>query len=374
MRIGIDARLPAYQMGGISRYTIHLVNALADLDDNNEYVVFDSRKVTSDHFPDTQKLTRRALFTPCHHRFERVLLSVELLPDKLDVFHSPDFIPPLRGARRHVITVHDLNFLHYPQFLTEDSRRYYAEQIAWAVSHADHIIADSEHTREDLISLLPLSPSKVTAIHLAADPLFAETVSRATSEAIAKTRATYALECDFLLFVGTIEPRKNLTMLVEAYDRARREYGLVQDLILVGQKGWLYEPVFELIDRLGLNECVRHVTGVGDIELAHLYLSASCLVLPSHYEGFGLPALEAMHCRCPVLSSDRASLPEVVGDGGVLLPADDVGLWASKLAEISQDTQLREQLIRAGLKQAQQFSWRETALKTRSIYETVARD
>ena len=277
-----------------------------------------------------------------------------------------------RAARRHLITVHDLNFLYFPQFLTGESSRYYAEQIRWAVDHADGIIADSEHTRQDLISDLAVSPEKVTTIHLAADPTFARVGAGAAGGEIQQTLARFDLTPGFILFVGTIEPRKNIPTLLKAFASLRQKAIADTRLVLVGRKGWLYDEVFQTIDRLGLRPHVRHVEAAGDVELAHLYLTAGLLALPSHYEGFGLPALEAMHCRCPVLASNRASLPEVVGPAGILLEPDDVEAWAMNLRRLLTDEVLRSQMIAAGLEQVRHFSWRQTALATRKVYEQFA--
>ena len=164
MHIGIDARLPYYQMGGISQYILHLLPALAALDEVNQYTVFHSRKDGRSHHPPAANFQRRDLWTPCHHRLEPWSLPLELAAHRLDVLHSPDFIPPLGGAGRRVITVHDLNFLFYPQFLTGESRRYYAGQIQWAVRAAAAIAVDSEATRRDLIERLRVPPDKVRTI------------------------------------------------------------------------------------------------------------------------------------------------------------------------------------------------------------------
>lgn len=365
MHIGIDCRLPTYQMGGISRYILHLLPALAALDQENRYTLFHSRKEQRDFRLATPNFHRANLWTPAHHRFERWAMTVELLPHRLDVFHSPDFIPPAGAARRRVITVHDLNFLHFPQYLTSESRRYYNEQIQWAVETADAISADSEHTRQDLIQLLQVPPEKVTTIPLAADPLYQRPV---TPQAINATLQRHQLSPGFLLFVGTLEPRKNIPTLLRAYARLRREHGRTVPLVLVGGKGWLHDPVFETIEQLDLGTHVRHLTAVPTEELAHLYHAAGALALPSHYEGFGLPPLEAMHCGCPVVVSNRASLPEVVGPAGILLEPDDEAAWADALNRVLEDEDLRARLVTAGYQQAARFTWEKTAAATLRLY------
>ncbi|MCA9973580.1 MAG: glycosyltransferase family 4 protein [Anaerolineales bacterium] len=367
MHIGIDARLPFYQMGGISQYVLHLLPALAALDQANRYTVFQMGRDGRSHTPAAPNFHARKLLTPCHHRLEKWALGVELLPHRLDVLHSPDFIPPAFGARRRIITVHDLNFLYFPQFLTPASLRYYRDQIDWACRQADHISADSHATRQDLIDRLGVPPRKVTTVHLAANPLYARPYP---PEAIAATLAKHNLPRGFILFVGTLEPRKNLPTLIRAYARLRAETAVDVPLILVGGKGWIYEDVFETIEAAGVRPYVRHLSGIFDEELAHLYHAAGVLVTPSFYEGFGLPALEAMHCGCPAVVSRRGSLPEIVGPDGLMVDdPEDVEAWAALLARVLTDSALRARAVAAGHAQAQTFSWAAAAAKTLQLYE-----
>ena len=369
MHIGIDCRLPFYQMGGISQYILHLLPALAALDAENQYTVFQLGRDGRSHTPSAPNFQRKNLLTPCHHKLERWALGLELLPHRLDVLHSPDFIPPQWGGRRKIITVHDLNFIFYPQFLTQDSMRYYADQIERAVQEADHISADSHATRHDLIEQLHVPPEKITTVHLAANPLY-ERVYGET--AVAATLQKHHLPRDFILFVGTLEPRKNLPFLIRAYHALLQQGKIEVPLVLIGGKGWLYEEVFLTIDELGLHEQVRHLSGIFDDELAHIYHGAGVLVTPSHYEGFGLPALEAMHCGCPVIVSNRGSLPEVAGEAGLQLGLDDEAIWTDGLYRVLTDGDLREKMISRGYIQAKSFSWPKAADMTLQIYKGLA--
>lgn len=370
MFIGIDARLPYYQRGGISQYILHLLPALAAVATSHTFVVGQMAKDSQSYLPTAEHWTRRNLYTPCHHRWERWALAAELAARPCDVWHSPDFIPPVAGARRRVITVHDLTFIHYPQFLTAESRRYYLDQIRWAVRVADHISADSEHTRQDLIHLLGVPPEKVTTIHLAANPLYQRPY---TAAEIAATLAQHNLPTGFIMAVGTLEPRKNLALLCHAYAHLRHETGVDVPLVLVGKKGWLYDELFATMEALGLRHAVRHLDNVFDEQLAHLYHAAGLLATPSHYEGFGLPALEAMHCGCPVLVSGRGSLPEIVGSAGRILPADDAPAWAEAMHQTLTDTTLRQRMAADGRARATHFSWPTTAAQTMAVYEAVSR-
>ncbi len=366
MRIGIDARITYYTQGGISNYVLRLLGPLVALDVDTDFCVLHSRKDRAPLSPGPN-FHPVACWTPCHHRLERWALGVEAARLGLDLLHSPDFIPPAFGYRRSVITVHDLNFLYYPQFLTAESHRYYNRQIEWAVHRADHILADSHATKSDLVSLLDVEPEKVTVVHLAADPAF-----RPLPEAEAgQVAARHGLEPHFLLCVGTLEPRKNLPGLLQAYRLLLNAKVTTEPLVLVGGKGWLYDEVFERVKVLHLTEQVCFLHDVPDADLPGLYNAASVLVTPSFYEGFGLPALEAMACGTPVVVTERASLPEVVGDAGLLVNPDDPDDIARALARVLTEEPLRARMRELGLAQAARFTWEETARKTLAIYRRV---
>jgi glycosyltransferase involved in cell wall biosynthesis len=366
MRIGIDVRITHYTRGGISAYALRLIRALAVLDTDTDYCILHSRK---DHDPPLPAVNFRpvACWTPSHHRLERWALGAELARLGLDLLHSPDFIPPAFGYHRSVITVHDLNFLYYPQFLTAESRRYYNGQIEWAVRRADHILADSHATKTDLVSTLSVEPEKVTVVHLAADPTYHPLADEEARDVAAK----YGLGPGYLLFVGTLEPRKNLPGLIQAYRLLREGRTTDEPLVLVGGKGWLYEEIFEHVEALHLTEHVRFLHNVPNADLPGLYSAAGLLTTPSFYEGFGLPALEAMTFGTPVVVSDRASLPEVVGEAGLLVNPDDTEDIARALGRVLTEEPLRARMRERGLAQAARFTWDEAARQTLAVYHDV---
>ena len=368
MKIGIDARLPFYQKGGISQYTLHLLPALAEADHDNDYDIYHMAKDKDDYTPAAANFSRKNLYTPCHHRWERWSLSGEVLINgRPDILHSPDFIPPFFGAKHNVITVHDLNFIHFPEFLTADSLRYYAGQIESAVEQADHISADSHHTRQDLIELLNVPAEKITTVHLSVNPLYQKPYSAA---AIDQTLAQLNLPKGFILAVGTLEPRKNLGMLVEAYKILRQTVAIDVPLVFVGRKGWLFDDLFDQIKSSGVAQNIIHLEGIFDEKLAHLYHAAGVLVTPSHYEGFGLPGLEALNCGCPIILSDRGSLPEIAGTAKTV-PPDDPAEWADAIANVLTDDTVRQEMIAAGKVHAASFSWQKAAEQTLSIYKSI---
>ncbi|HOU22922.1 MAG: D-inositol 3-phosphate glycosyltransferase [Chloroflexi bacterium ADurb.Bin180] len=367
MRIGIDARLVFYRQAGISQYTVRLLEELAQVDPAVQYVVLQSRKDQT-RLADRPNLLRRSLWTPPHHRAEQLLLPLELATLDLDVLHSPDFIPPFRRNCKSVITIHDLNFLMYPHFLTPESARYYG-QIDQAVRSCDHIIAVSECTKRDVIRLTGAQENKITVVYEAAHPLYRPLNDPAFS---AEVKRRNGLERDFVLFVSTIEPRKNVPTLLMAFRQLLDDYRPEVDLVLGGEKGWLFEEVFALVDKLQLKDRVRFVGKVTPEDLLGLYNAAKILVHPAFYEGFGLPPLEAMACGTPVVVSNTSSLPEVVGDAALLVDPSDVEGLTVAMWRVLSDATLRKKMIDKGLKRARQFSWRKAAEETLEVYRRLA--
>ncbi|MEW6282041.1 MAG: glycosyltransferase family 1 protein [Candidatus Eremiobacterota bacterium] len=360
-RIGIDARLAAYTGGGIAQYTLNLVRALARLDRDNRYTIFHSHSDADCHTPpEAGNFRRRNLRSKPHHPWERWTLAAELLPHRLDLVHSPDFIPPAAGARHRVVTVHDIYFWQRPDTLTPDSLRYYRDQIAWSVQSADHILVVSRRTRDDLTEHLGVPSDRMTVTHLAANPLYAE---EPDPEAVRATLERHRLAPGFILFVGTWAPNKNLATLVRACRRLPDV-----PLVLVGRKGWYYEDVLAALQS---HPDVRHLERVGNRELANLYRAAGVLAMPSLYEGFGLPVLEAMASGCPVVCSRAGSLPEVAEEAAILVEPCDDQAWSTSLARVLTDPEVHRELRARGLARASRFSWTLTAERTLAVYQRV---
>lgn len=368
MRIGIDARLVFYNRAGIGQYILQLIDALANLDfKGDKFILLQSRKDKSLIMPDNHRFQRRSLWTPSHNRFEQQALSFEVSRLGLDLLHSPDFIPPFKRNCRSVITIHDLAFLLYPHFLTKESARYYG-QIDQAWRKTDHVIAVSEATKRDSIKMLGVPEKKITVIHEAANPIYRPVPAE---EAQQRVREKYKIDQDFILFVSTIEPRKNLPGLLQAYRRLRDEYKREELLVLAGSKGWLWEEVYETVDNLDLTREVLFLGRVPSADLVYLYNAARFLVHPSFYEGFGLTPLEAMTCGTPVIVSNTSSLPEVVGDAAVLIDPHDIDGLTVAMWRVLTEQELRKELRCKGLKRAKQFSWEQAAEKTLEVYHKI---
>jgi glycosyltransferase involved in cell wall biosynthesis len=373
MRIGIDARLVYYSQAGITQYILRLIQGLAESggkprERENEFFILQSRKDKS-IIVDRPNFKRVALWTPSHHRLEQVALRMEISGLDLDVLHSPDFIPPFHRNCKSIITIHDLAFLVYPHFLTRESARYYG-QIDQAVKRTDHIIAVSESTKQDTIRLLGTPEHKITVIYESANPIYRPVNDR---EILEQTKSKYDLTGDFILFVSTIEPRKNLPTLLKAYRQLLDSYKADVKLAVVGRRGWLSEKVFALVDELKLADDILFLDRVPIEDLLYLYNAAQLLVQPSFYEGFGLPPLEAMACGTPVVVSNVSSLPEVVGDAGLLVDPEDVSELTVAIWRVLTDEALREDLIAKGFKRARCFSWEKTALQTLELYQRIGK-
>ena len=368
MRIGIDARLVFYSRAGIGEYIVQLVEALASLEpDDDNFLLLQSRKDKSS-LDSSNGFSRKSLWTPSHNRFEQWTLSFEIPRLSLDLLHSPDFIPPFRRNCKSVITIHDLAFLLYPHFLTKESARYYG-QIDQAWRKTDHIIAVSESTKRDSIRMLGVPEHKITVIHEAANPIYCQLSQ--PDEVWHHVKERYKFEQEFILFVSTIEPRKNLPGLLQAYRRLREEYKRPELLVLAGANGWLWEEVYETVNKLGLDDYVIFLGRVPSEDLLYLYNAARLLVHPSFYEGFGLTPLEAMTCGTPVIVSNTSAIPEVVGDAAMMVDPHDIDGLTVALWRVIVEKELREDLICKGLKRAKIFSWEKAARQTLEVYHKV---
>ena len=233
------------------------------------------------------------------------------------------------------------------------------------------VLADSENTREDVIELLMVPSSRVEVVYPGVGEAFGVIEDEQT---LARTRDLYNLHSPFILSVGTLEPRKNLVTLLDAYATVWRDNGPEHKLVVAGRKGWLYEGALRRVEQLGLEDDVVFLGFVAEDHLPALYCLADLLVFPSIYEGFGLPPLEAMACGTPVITSDSSSLPEVVGDAGLMVPAEDDESLAEAIRNLLEDAYLREDLVRRGLSRAAEFTWEAAGAKLLEIYRRLDGD
>lgn len=379
LRIGIDYTAGVNQGAGIGRYTRSLVAAVAELDHTNEYVLFYSLKRggASPHLGELHRLLRAhpnfsARRAPLPERAMTILwhrlhipCGVDQFTGPLDVFHSPDFVAAPQRRGRSIVTIHDLSFLAAPD-CAEPSLRKYLRRAVWdSVRKADSLVAVSANTKADLVRLLRIPGERIDVVPNGTDERFSPVTE---PERIAGLRAQLGLNEPYILTVGTLEPRKNLVRLLEAY-RLLRDRGMAQRLVIAGRKGWLYGPIFEAVNRLDLGPTVTFLDFVDDADLPALYSAAEAFVYPSIYEGFGIPPLEAMACGTPVIASNTSSLPEVLDKAAILVDPVDTRAIAWGIDRVLNNKEERESLIRAGRERAAMFPWIPAAAKLIEIYQ-----
>lgn len=284
-----------------------------------------------------------------------------------DVFHATNHLLAHFKQARTVYTLHDLIFLRYPEYHLPYNRWYLTLTTPLYLRAADIIVTPSECTRQDVIRFYQLPESKIKVIYEAAAPYFQPASDPAL---LYMVKQKYHLPDRFILHVATIEPRKNLNRLLEVFQSLLVDWPELR-LVLVGKKGWLYESFFEKLNTMGLQECVIFPGYVDELELPAFYHLAELFVFPSIYEGFGLGPLEAMACGTPVISSNSSSLPEVVGDAGLLFEPTDTAALATALRQILSNPELSADLRQRGLRQAQKFSWAKAADELKQLYQTL---
>lgn len=386
MRIGIDARLGAYRAGGIAEHVARLIEGLAALGPPESIVVFEHRRAAGGppnggraRFETHRRAAGVApndgragfethrLFTPPHHVLEGLAVPAELARHRLDLWHAPDVVLPWAWRGPAVATVHDVAFLRRPDLLTPDSRRYYGG-IHRSVRRADRVIVVSEHTRRELAALTDVDPARVRVVPNAVHPRFLAPPDAASDAAVLARHGLSGAR--YVLFVSTIEPRKNVGTLLEAYRRLL-DGGRDLALVLAGGDGWHSAPVYDSARALDLEGRARFLGHVPGEDLPGLYRGAAALAHPALDEGFGLSALEAMAVGTPVVASNAGSLPEVVGEAGLLVPPQDVAGWSSALGRVLDEPALAAALADAGRARAAVYTVTRMARATLEVYREV---
>ncbi|HEY2846662.1 MAG TPA: glycosyltransferase family 1 protein [Pyrinomonadaceae bacterium] len=367
MHIAIDGHTIGTQLAGNVTYASQITESLAAIDQQNDYTLYvtlpEAEEQYRDRWPNVH--VHRLVMGG---RVARQLFSFRGILNE----HRPDiffvqFNAPGRLPCKVVNTVHDLAFEHYPETFRWHEAFRMRVSIRRAAREAAHIITPSEASREDVVGTYRIPAEKITAIPLAASGDFRPDIE---AEKIAAVKARYSLPDDFILGIGSVQPRKNLARLIEAYASLAIK-GDLPPLILGGRLAWLYRDSVRAVERFGVGDKVKFIGFVPDEDLPRLYSAATVFVYPSFFEGFGLPPLEAMACGTPVITGDRTSLPEVVGDAGIMIDPYDVTAIAGAMERLLTDANLRSEMSARGIERAKTFSWEKTARETLKVFEQV---
>jgi glycosyltransferase involved in cell wall biosynthesis len=370
MRIGYDITSIGAQPSGVGNYTRYLLNHLVEADGGHEYLLLSNQAARP-----SQLATAAALRDMLDPFPSRILWMQCRLPGRLrairpDVCHYPNSIGPLFNPCPYVVTIHDMTLNLLPRYHPWRKQLLVRPIVSLVAGRARQIITISEKSRQDIIRLLRVPAERVVAIPLAAGPVFRP----ASAAHQVRVRAAFNIDGPFVLYVGTIEPRKNLVRLIRAWQRIRQRGVIPHRLVLVGSRGWqdraIYQEVRSIADDAGII-----FTGYVPLEdLPALYSAADAFAFPSLYEGFGLPVIEAMACSTPVLISSTPALVEVAGDAALQVDAYSVEAISLGLERILTDEVLRGELRARGLRRAQAYSWPATATQTLQVYQYAMGD
>jgi glycosyltransferase involved in cell wall biosynthesis len=368
MLIGIDAsRAATARRTGTEWYSLHVIRGILRLVEGRHAVrLYSNGPLPPELFPraETRSIPFRRLWT--HAR-----LSGEMLLRSPDVLFVPAHVLPLVHPRASVVTVHDLGYLTYPEAHKEGDRRYLDWSTRWNALQAAALLADSEATKADLVRAYGAKPDKIHVVYLGRDERIAQVTNPLR---LAEIRAKYDLAQRYFLYLGTLQPRKNLERVVQAFEAicGRPELNGMQ-LALAGRKGWLSDSLFARVESAGLGERVVFPGYIPDEDVPALLSAATAFVFPSLYEGFGIPVLEAGGCGVPVITSNTSSLPEVAGDAALLVDPHDVDAIAEAMYRVVTDPDLAAELTRRGHENVKRFSWEKCARETLAVLESVAR-
>ncbi|MCU0501939.1 MAG: glycosyltransferase family 4 protein [Anaerolineae bacterium] len=369
MLIGIDAsRATIARRTGTETYSRNLIHALIGLGSEHCFRLYTNGPA---EVPGATAANVEIRAIPFPRLWTHLRLSAEMLAHPPDVLFVPAHVLPLIHPRRSVVTVHDLGYLHYPEAHRAADRRYLEWSTRWNGRQATAVLADSQATKDDLVRAYGVDPGRVHVVYLGRDQAFGPVRD---ADQIAHVRERYGIVGRYLLYVGTLQPRKNLARVIDAFAGLAGDPALAGvQLVLAGKRGWLYDDLFAQVTRLGLTSRVVFPGYVEEADLPALLSGALALVFPSLYEGFGIPVLEAGACGVPVITSKTSSLPEVAGDAALLVDPHDVDAIADALLRIATDAELRAELDRRGQENVKRFSWEKCARETLTVLEEAAR-
>ena len=373
MRIAIEAGTSWRNRAGTGIYVRNLFSAMEKVAPEHSYLYLAASAASTSATLDVSERSKvqRLMNGLGQMAWLQVSLPLQLRKSRASVFHAPAMIGPFWQPCPAVFTVLDLAIIRYPQAFDPLWRWYTLVALQLALPRAEAVIAISESTRQDVIRYIGLPSDRVRVIYCGYDKGFRPIEDR---ELLAAVRLKFGLPERFILNVGTLEPRKNVPRLLEAFQRLKSEYGIPHKLVIVGERGWRYDDIFRHVQQSRLEQEVIFTGHVDADDLPALYCAAELLAFPSLYEGFGLPLLEAMACGCPIVTSTVSSLPEVVGNAALCVDPYDARALAEAMAVLLLQPEKRAALVDRGFERAKLFSWEHAAAETVEIYTQIARD
>jgi glycosyltransferase involved in cell wall biosynthesis len=370
MKIGIDIRPLGFlnDVAGLYQYTFNLVSNLLAIDSHDEYALLSTIRgfCGDESIPDT--VLRRFPGRLSKFLLETLTAPLELVMGRADLFHGPCFFVPRSLRSKLVVTIHDVMPFRHPEYLKAEWADSTKKSIHASIKRADCIIAVSRFTKCEIVELLQVPDDRIRVIYNGISPIFRPVRDQTKVEHI-KTR--YGVRGPYFLFVGTIEPKKNITTLICAWAALRASTRYQYPLVLVGKKGWYFEELQKEIQYRSDRKDIIFTDSITNDDLLYLYSGAEAFVMPSLFEGFGIPLIEAMACGTPVVTSNRTSLPEIAGDSALVVDPLDVRDIAGAMHMIVSDPSLRARLVQKGLERAKEFSWENTARETLNLYREL---
>ncbi len=369
MRIGIDARIAAYDRSGIHHYLTGLLDALARSRTTETYCIYQSRK-SANPLVHADGFKTSVLYTPCHFRWEQITLPWEISCRNIDLLHYVDFFGPVLKRIPVIFSIHDLYFLKNPEVMSRDSLKHYKRMLP-LLPQAAHIICDSQCSKDDLLAVAPVKAERVSVVYPGiSEDFYAQNQESAVISH--QSPALTGLPSDYFLFIGTLEPRKNLSRVLEGYKLAWQKLGdEIWPFVIAGRAGYRAQEVLTKISREKLEKKVIYLGPVSNRARHSLYQHAKALLYASLYEGFGLPLLEAMASSVPVITSNTSSMPEVAAEAALLADPGNTEEIAHQIMLMFSDEGLRRSLISKGLARAQDFSWDKAASEIQAIYQKI---
>ncbi len=370
--IGIDAHAIGEKLTGNETYIRNLIEALLRLDSGHEFVLYFTQREAMEDWRRRSPKAESVLLRPTNP-LVRIPLTMPLLGwlDQIDLLHVQYVGPPFIKSAL-VAVIHDISFERFPEFFSKKEVAQFRLTIPFTARHADRVLTISECSKRDMVEKYGIAEEKIVVTYLGVAPEFRPLENHDEGRAVAEK---FGINGAYILAVGNLQPRKNLVRLINAYTRLRNARpDLKHKLVIVGKKAWKSSPILDFVNRSRWSDDIILTDYVPGADLPALYANADIFVYPSIYEGFGLPPLESMACGTPVIVSETASLPEVVGNAGIKVNPFDIEALAAAMGAVLLEPKLAEWYGRAGIERAGKFTWDDCARKTMRVYEDVIRE